>query len=382
MLIVNLDKIKRNIQLHAKNALGWRTERKILIFESDDWGSIRMPSRKVAKILKDKGINIGGQSERYNKYDCLANSKDLESLFQLLSSFKDSQGSPVVFTAMSLVANPDFEKIKAQNFEQYYFETFDRTLARYPNRENTFGLWKEGIEANIFCPQFHGREHLNVAVWMKDLKQGEIHTRTAFDNRCWGVKHTLDHAINYQAAFNIGEISELKVQNNILISGLNKFQELFGYKATFFVPPNGSFHTKLEKTLSEEGIRYISTSKVQKEPQGKGKIRKLYHYLGQANENNQIYLTRNCFFEPSSSRRDWINTCLKEIDFAFKWNKPAIVSTHRVNYIGALHESNRANGLKSLKTLLEKVLRKWPNVEFMTSAQLGEIIYNSKFKKL
>jgi hypothetical protein len=68
--------------------------------------------------------------------------------------------------------------------------------------------------------------------------------------------------------------------------------------------------------------------------------------------------------------------CLKEISIAFKWNKPAVISTHRVNYIGALYKENRENGLRKLSTLLKQIVRIWPDAEFITSAELGEIISN------
>ena len=65
---------------------------------------------------------------------------------------------------------------------------------------------------------------------------------------------------------------------------------------------------------------------------------------------------------------------MKEIEIAFRWKKPAVISTHRVNYIGNLVENNRIKGLQSLKELLTKMLAKWPDIEFMTSVELGKEI--------
>jgi len=75
--------------------------------------------------------------------------------------------------------------------------------------------------------------------------------------------------------------------------------------------------------------------------------------------------------------KDWVNSCLNDIDMAFRWNKPAIISSHRVNYIGALDPGNRENGLSQLKQLLKEVVSRWPDVEFMTSAELGDLIQKS-----
>ena len=106
------------------------------------------------------------------------------------------------------------------------------------------------------------------------------------------------------------------------------------------------------------------------------KTRKRFHWLGKKSKTGLTYITRNCFFEPSQSGRDWVDSCLNDISTAFRWNKPAIVCTHRVNYIGALYEDNRENGLNQLSLLLKNITKKWPDVEFITSAELGEIINN------
>ena len=113
---------------------------------------------------------------------------------------------------------------------------------------------------------------------------------------------------------------------------------------------------------------------------GDGKFKKNYRYIGLKNSYGQRYITRNCFFEPSgmklSSNTDWVNNCLKEVETAFRWGKPAIISTHRVNYTGFLSPQNRANGLKQLHNLLNKIIKRWPSVEFLTSVELGHLIDN------
>ena len=68
---------------------------------------------------------------------------------------------------------------------------------------------------------------------------------------------------------------------------------------------------------------------------------------------------------------------MSDIAIAFKWNKPAIISSHRVNYIGSLNPANRSHGLKHLEDLIQQIVRKWSNVEFMTSSELGTLISKS-----
>ena len=373
-----MSNLKRKIARHLSNVPGWYSNRKIVVIESDDWGSIRMPSIGVYQKLKDRDLDLeSADFERYNLNDNLANEEDLESLFNLLNQFEDSKGSKPVITAVSLVANPDFEKIKAHNFEQYFYESFTQTLQRY-GFNRVFELWKQGIRSHLFVPQFHGREHLNVPAWMRALQAGDSATRLAFDYGLWGFRNKHQHNLTYQAAFDLEFLEDLKIQSTIIHEGLELFEDIHGYKASFFVPPNGPFNNSLEAPAAEKGIKYLSSAKIQQEAMGKGKKRRVFHYLGQKNKTNQIYITRNCVFEPNLSATQSVDSCLEEIAIAFYWKKPAIISSHRVNYIGNLNAENRKNGLHHLKQLLSSIIQKWPDVEFMTSNELGDLISQSK----
>ena len=118
----------------------------------------------------------------------------------------------------------------------------------------------------------------------------------------------------------------------------------------------------------------MATAKVHREPGGSGVRNTKIRWLGKRNKYGQRYMTRNCFFEPSTPGKDWVDTCLHEIATAFRWRKPAIISSHRVNYIGALEESNRDHGLLKLRELLDSIIRRWPETEFVSSDQLGQMI--------
>lgn len=367
--------LKRNIS----NFPGWISNIRIVVIESDDWGSLRMPSKKVFNTLQNKGLDItSGDSLRYNQFDNLATSDDLSALFDVLTQAKDNNGNTAVLSPITITANPDFKKIEGDNFQKYYFEPFTETLKRQPGCEKSFSLWKEGIKSKIFVPQFHGREHLNVQVWMDALRNNDRDTLIAFKHGCWGFNNRHHNSISYQAAFDIDESSELGYQKEVIISGLQLFEELFGYKASYFVPPNGPLNRALEKTAADSGIKYLFSSKIHREPIGNGRYKKRLRIPGQQNTNGQIYMNRNCFFEPSQEGKDWVASCLNDISIAFRWHKPAVISTHRVNYIGALEPENRDKGLLELIKLLRQILKLWPNVVFMTSAELGDYIALSK----
>ena len=69
---------------------------------------------------------------------------------------------------------------------------------------------------------------------------------------------------------------------------------------------------------------------------------------------------------------------MKQIETAFRWNKPAIISSHRVNFCGHIDPKNREKGLDSLKQLLQEIVKKWPDVEFMAADELASCVKNEK----
>ncbi|MFZ1705237.1 MAG: polysaccharide (de)acetylase [Saprospiraceae bacterium] len=365
-----ISKLKQNLAQWVKGSLGWKTNRKIVVFESDDWGSIRMPSNKVYDSLLSKGIRLDSHGGNlFNRFDTLADEDDLTALFEVLHSVRDKNENPAVFTAVSVVANPDFEKMEKNAFDQYYYEPFTQTLEKYQGHNRTFALWKEGLQNKVFFPESHSREHLNTLLWVENLQKGDQHTRIAFDHGMWAFDR-LNNKPSYQIAFNVSKQEDLTEQKKIVTDGLRLFEELFGYKASFFVPPNGLFHPSLEKTTYESGISSLYASFIYQIPIEGNTTKNTFRYLGQTNEFNQKYILRNCLFEPNEPGLDWLGIALKDIETAFSYRKPAILGPHRKNFIGCLNENNRKNSLSILKKLLKKIVEKWPDVEFMTTREL------------
>ena len=370
--------LKNRISNHLININGWKTNKKIIVIESDDWGSIRMPSTKSYHALLSKGIAV--DKSLYCKYDSIESNDDLIILFETIKKFKDKNGKHPVITANTVVANPDFDKIRESKFKEYFYEPFTETLKKYPHRDGVFSLYKEGIESEIFFPQFHGREHVNVELWLNLLISNNTSYKLAFNEKMWGLSTDVfpEMKKSIQATFDSYNDSFLI---NSITEGLLLFEHLFGYKSNSFIANNFIWNSSLNKTLADNYVNFIQGMKYQIMPKENENKRKLVrHHLGEANSYNQIYLIRNCNFEPTLNGME-IDQTISEIKNAFFWKKPAIISTHRINFIGGLDEKNRKNNIKKLSQLISRILKIWPEVEFMNSIQLGdEILKYDKIK--
>ncbi len=368
-------KLKQNLLRHAAYLPGWHTKRKIIVFESDDWGSIRTSGKEELEALSEKyPLNF---SDPYNRLDSIESNEDLEALFDVLSGVKDSNANPAVLTANTVMANPDFRKIEESGFSDYYFEPFTETLKRYPNRDRVRDLISQGMHEKVYHPQLHGREHVNIKQWLGGLIRGNKELLETFHFGMYGVNLSDSNTLrnNLMAAFDFETKDELEQQKSILAEAQQLFRAEFGFTSASFIAPSYIWHPDLHPDMYQLGIRYLQGLSFQGIPNPGGRdFKKEIRYLGKKS-NGITHIVRNAFFEPVQDRsNNTVNQCLERIREVFRYGRPAIIGTHRVNFIGSLDEYNRKENLKKLKTLLEAILEKWPEAEFMTTDQLGDLI--------
>ena len=349
----------------------------VLVVESDDWGSVRMPSKQVHAELKSKGYHYG-DFVGYDLYDTLSSNTDLEILIEVLSTVKDSKGQPVKLTMNCVVANPDFEKIRQSGFKEYHYELFTETLKRYPHHDRSFSLWKEGMDAGVFHPQFHGREHLNAQMWLKLLQKGCKPVLDSFDKGVISVvvDKTDDPRQHSLAAYNLANEEEYDFAKRSVVEGLDIFEHLFGYRSESMIAPNYTWDTAIEDVAYSCGVKYLQGARYQRHSMyvvrngGSAELR----FTGQRNNNGQIYMVRNCSFEPSENPSKNADFCMAQIKNAFDHGQAAIISAHRQNFIGELYPTNRDNNIKQFKSLLKTIIKKYPDVIFLTSDELGKLL--------
>lgn len=362
---------------HLMNFPGRRLGKKLVVFESDDWGSERIPYINDIEYLSSHGINVF--KNPFNYLDSLETTEDLSALFETLIKFRDSNGNHPVITANSVVANPDFDKIKNSGFSEYFFKSTLNSYSKKKGSEKIHALIKEGISNQYYHPQFHGREHLNVRQWLSALRSGDEILLKSFNAGISGIDidSKFTNRTNFTAAFDRNTDLESEEHAKIFEEGMYLFKETFGYSSDSFIAPCYVWHPSFESIIKEFGVKYIQGLPVQYAPVPGGKYRKIYHYQGEQNKLKQFYFVRNCFFEPSINPDfNYIKDCLQRMKIIFFWGKPAIIGTHRLNFIGSLNEENRTKNLSLFSVLIKSILKKWPDVEFITTDKLGEYYTN------
>ncbi len=370
-----MSKIGNKINELLNGYRGWRANEKIVVFESDDWGSIRTTNNKALDDLRRLGAAV--DNCHYLMNDSLETPADLVDLFSVLNKYKDCDGNPPVFTFNTIMANPNFLKIQESDFNKYYFTPFTES---YKNifSDDILKIWKSGIKEGFIYPQFHGREHVNIRRWLGDLRRGREDTHVAFTHGMYGIS---GHVVKQKRGSYLAVFDEIGEDNNFingyLSEGFAIFKSVFGFDPKTFIAPNYVWSREVETESSKQGIIAMQGSATQILPsKNEQKTGIIKNYIGKKSIDNMGYLMRNVVFEPSSApSKDWVSSALDQMDAAFKQNRPVIIDSHRVNYVGSLNTNNRTESLKSLDELLKKMFRKWPDIKFYHSEKLAELIY-------
>jgi hypothetical protein len=228
------------------------------------------------------------------------------------------------------------------------------------------------MEASLIRPQFHGREHLNVDDWMNDLRNDCTETRLAFDQDYYGhTRATSSRRRDYLAAYWPESPKHLEEIQEIVGEGLEMFKEVFGFASRSFIACNYALPKDLESTLLSKGVGLLQGARGQPAPTATGEVSIRRSFTGQRNSLGQLYSVRNVMFEPFEDQsKDWVASALAEIRESFFWRRPAIVQTHRVNYVSGMDAGNRDRNLGLLHKLLKNILKTWPDVEFLSSDRL------------
>lgn len=365
---------------HLKNAPGWKTKKKIVVFSVDDFGNVRLDSKKAGDKLEKSGIKL---TSLFDSHDTLESRDDLLALYDVLSAFKDSNGRNAVFTPYAVPCNLNFEKIESNNYKQVFIETLPETYQKlaayyYSAYDRTWETWKQGIDAGLLHPELHSREHFNYTTLSNRLASNDEELLTILKTRSLTALSDRQNETTYTVSLGFQAFEENTLLSQIIIDGIDKFEKVFGYKPVSFMPPSATMSPIHHNTILSSGIKGIDSYKIKKYQYGKDKFKTELRWTGKKiTKDLGRYVVRNCVFEPLQQKNS-LNICKQMITAAFTMNSPAIISSHRVNYVGFANEEFRKESMKELRELISWIVTKFPDVSFYSMADLLNDILKSE----
>jgi len=159
----------------------------------------------------------------------------------------------------------------------------------------------------------------------------------------------------------------------VVRDSIRLYEEQFDCCPVSTVAPNYCWTDRVERVWVECGIRYVQGTLCQVCPTEHGFVERP-HYLGERSVTGCLYLVRNCTFEPAIELDKCLRRCLNEVALAFHFHQPALISTHRMNYVGSIDPTHRSRSLELLAQLLSGILGRWPDVWFISTRELGAMI--------
>jgi hypothetical protein len=370
--------LKQTALNYLKNIPGWRTQRKLVVISVDDYGNVRLDSKKARENMDKAGLKV---HTRFDAYDTLETKEDLEALYDVLTSVKDKNGNHAVFTPFALPCNINFEAMQENGYQEYIYELLPDTYAKLAasktkDYNGTWQLWQEGIEKGLMRPQLHGREHFSVTELEDKLTAKDKEVLTSLKNRSYtSISSSKYPTRSWAGAFTFWLDEENTHLKEIAKDGFLCFKQVYGYAPTHFMAPTALVSDGVLKVLAELGILVSDKALIEKNHLGQGNFEQRFNYTGKQHQAKLKLAVRNVVFEPTENNNA-VNIALAQINAAFRLNKPAIISSHRVNYCGLISEENRVTGLDSLKALLSAILVQHPEVEFISSEELVKEICN------
>lgn len=370
--------MKRVVFDNIKNLFGWHTPEKLVVFSVDDYGNVRLDSKAARERMAAAGLDLRG---RFDRFDTLETRPDLEALFEVLASVADAGGRSAVFTPYVLCANPDFDAMLSGD-PRYQYEplprTFERLTAMQPQAyDGAWALWREGMRLGLLRPQFHGREHLNVELIERKRRARDQALTINLNNHSMaglGGEPALP-GVGFTHAFGLWDCSEIEQHREIIADGLKLFEQVFGFRSQTFTPPAQQLHPDLYPWVESQGVRAIHKPLHCVRRLDRERSVREFNTLGRRRGQGHLSIVRNVVFEPTNDPAfDAVGLALNQVAVAFRWRKPALISSHRVNFCGHIDPENRKLGLDALRRLLQGIVQRWPDIRFIGADELVERI--------
>jgi hypothetical protein len=369
MLTTWARKVYHQLLRQKINAGPFSVQGHVVVFESDDRGCQRIHSQKEKDYLDSyPGFQ---PHDRFEDNDCLETKQDFDALSKLLKSFSDSQGHHPVFTLNYVLNNLVYVPFNASGERQFAFtyEPLEQTYLR----SNVPFVWNDPVYSapdSVFAFSLHAFAHLNEARFLMDI---EANKNGAKDFYSHGAVASLDPSNSFCYMDEMGGgANDVTSSLSRLEKASKQFQSVFHQKSICFTPSCGVLDPASLSSLAAMDFLAIKiTDSFYRSFDGKA-FRKhpIKSRQKLTDASSCRFLVRNCAFEPIFSRDKALELCLQDIAYAFKHHKPAIISTHRMNYVAGFDNEAYQNRLHLLSELLGKIMERYPDVQFMSTDEL------------
>lgn len=348
--------------------IDWHRLRAVVL-QSDDWGLCAwVPDERAHRALADGPAFRSAPGQRYGR-STLESADDVRALAGVLESVRGGDGLPAVWQANTIVANPDFEALVPPQFAGESLPL--RAHPALPTRWERPGLWdavRDAERAGLWWAELHGLHHLPARAWLQALRRGDDEARHAHS-------HASPICAAVEASGEYDPAEPIQARAEDLATACAHFRALLGRDPSSFCPPDYRFDDWLEAQAASHSIRVL-----QGKPEQHGRrFARMRRWLAARRfpewSAGMLRMPPRIAFEPlgeaEATGRRGIDAAVRRAAQAWSEGRPAVISSHRLNY-AHLDAPWSAAGRQALGALLTQLAAL--GARFMTDIEVRQLV--------
>lgn len=328
-------------------AVDWQAVRAVVL-ESDDWGLCGFFPGLLPVEDPLRGALPSGRFPEPYWQSTLEDSSDVARLAQLLGAGLGRDGRPAVLQANYIVSALHHEDAADGSAGWLRWD-----LPALPPPYRRPGLWSAvdaAIARGVWRPELHGAFHYDPELRRRAAAAGPALAAARRgillfpgSERAWELGHWRS----------TDELSHELARSKAIFAGR------FGRAPVSVCAPDYVWDSRCEDLWERHGLRVIQAKREQRSsrrPSGGFAARTakvLERLRDKLRHPGRTYLDRNCRFEPAqhSDAAAAVTEAVAQVRRAWSRGQPAIIETHRVNYV-SLDPASAAAGRAALAQLL------------------------------
>jgi hypothetical protein len=333
---------------------GKKTNAKIVIIESDDWGMQRAMDEEALTHVEKK---YGAANFTRWTTDALETTEDIDLLCNLLADYAQSFQSQPVITANFITHNIDYASTDTCQF---------KSIATHHTQLKS--KYQSAITNGHLYAELHGYSHFQHNQLLHYF--ASANGKADFANRFFFAKTTIKN----QLLFLRGEFAKTNsFAKENLLQAVQVFKNVFGYSPKTLIAPNFIFDEIFFDTIKNQSIHTLQSANRCVNAKDAKLIVAPFGFT-----ENLFFSARNCRLDPHPNYNFFADQCIAAIEKCFAAHVPAVIDCHRVNFSGRFTPAYRNTSINELKKVLDHLAAKHPDTLFLNSAQLKEQLWHTQ----
>jgi hypothetical protein len=350
-------------------ARGFYFDRPLVVLQSDDWGRVGLRDQEGFDQLRAGGLDLGA-----NPYDLytLETAEDLAALRAVLNRHRDASGRAACIVMNFIVANLDFAKMRAEQFQQIHLLPLDQGVPENWRRPGLLEAYHDGIAEGTFYPALHGVTHFCRAAVERHLEKSE--DRRALLQTLWQAETPYIYWRMPWIGFEYWDpeqprdeqFLDAERQQKLIGQAVGLFTRFFSMLPRSACAPGYRANKDTHHSWARHGIHTAQSGPGAYTPPQMGRY-------------GLLHLFRTIEFEPATDRKFSLEFCVRRARECFQRGVPAIFSVHSINFHSSVRDF-RTSTLKYLDELLSALESSHPDLLYLHDEDLYQLVKKESYE--